>query len=85
MLMNGGMTGFFGPNTRDIQAPMCGRHGQRRHIAGVPMILMTGMKDMPRSPVYAANQGRAIHYLGDVLESLVSLMLSTFVSIAGKV
>ena len=58
----------------DPRADVGRSHGERRLIAGVPVVLVARVQDVYEIGTYlGANQRAAIHHLGHVLESLTNL------------
>ena len=68
MSMKAGTSGWRGPSVRAITAPMCGAATRlRRHVAGVPVILMPRVQDEAQvAGLEGADERAVVHHPGDV-------------------
>ena len=75
MLMNAGMAGIVRPaHPGDPRAEVRRGHGLRRDVAGVPVVLVPRVQDVPQvGDDVRADQRAAVHHLGDVLQPLRDL------------
>ena len=88
MLMNGGIAGLRGPSTRAIHgADVRAGDRLRRHVAGVPVVLVPRVQDVPEvgQHVRADQRRRDPSPSATFSRPWQILMLSTAVSIAGNV
>ena len=75
MLMNAGITGLTRPqHAGHPRADVRRGHGLRRHVAGVPVVLMPRVQDVAQVGQHVrADERAAVHHVGDVLQALADL------------
>ena len=75
MLMNGGMAGLLRPeHAGHPRADVRAGDRLRRHVAGVPVVLVPRVQDVAQVGQHVrADQRAAVHHLGDVLQALRDL------------